>query len=405
MRQEFFIAKRLIKAKNSTSTRRVIKIAIFSVALSVAVMLISMSILTGFKNSIKEKIIGFGSHIQIVSFSASNYFADSPIYINDYYKNLLHKNSNIKNITPVLNKSAVIIKDDDFHAIILKGITSSYDTTFFAHSLVKGCMPHLNKDSKQEIIISKNIADKLKLDIQDKIKIYFYINNTYRSKNFYISGIYDTGLGDYDERFLICDASVLQNIFSLDSKDYSSYEVCLNNFSFLDKTSQEIYTLLPENMTIQTITQMEPSLFSWLNLLDSNVIMIIVIMILVTVVTLSSVILIMIFEKKTMIGILKSFGTPNRFITKVFLYNAGYIALKSLLFGNILAIGLELIQKYTHLIKLDAQSYYLTSVPIEINPLHIIIIDVCAFAICMLCMLIPAKSISKISIVKNLRFE
>lgn len=405
MKQEFFIAKRLIKAKNSTSTRRVIRIAIFSVALSVAVMLISMSILTGFKNSIKEKIIGFGSHIQVVSFSFSNYFSDSPIYLNDYYNKLLYKNPNVKNITPVLNKSAVIIKDEDFHAIILKGITSTYDTAFFSASLVKGCMPHLNKESKQEILISKNIADKLKLDIQDKIKVYFYIDNTYRSKNFYISGIYDTGLGDYDERFLICDAKVLQNIFSLEPKDYSSYEIALKDFSLLDKTSQEIYKLLPENMTLQTITQMEPNLFSWLNLLDSNVIMIIVIMILVTVVTLSSVILIMIFEKKTMIGILKSFGTPNKAITKIFLYNAGYIALKSLLYGNVLAIVLEVIQKYTHLIKLDAQSYYLTSVPIEINPLHIILIDIGAFVVCMLCMLIPAKSISKISIVKNLRFE
>ncbi len=400
-----FISKRLVKGKNTGSARRVINIATVSVALSIAVMLISVSVLSGFKSAVKEKIVGFGSHIQIVPYSINNTFDDNPIYIDNATQNTISKNKNIKSITPVINKSSVIICDDAFHAVILKGITQSYDTTFFHDALTVGAMPRLNKTSHQECIISKNTADKLKLNLNDKIKIYFYIDNGYRAKNFYVSGIYDTGLGDYDDRFLICDAAVLQNIFSMEATDYSAYEVSLNDFSKLDATADEVYQLLPNNMTLQTITDIEPNLFSWLNLLDSNVIMIIGIMILLTVVTLCGVVLIMIFEKKQTIGILKAIGSPNDQITQIFLHKAGYIALKGLFYGNILALALELIQKYTHLITLDAQSYYLTNVPISINALHIIGVDILAFAVCLLCMLIPAKTISKISVTKNLRFE
>lgn len=402
---EVFVSKRLIKTKLVGSAGRIIRIATVSIALSVAVMLISISILTGFKNSIKDKVIGFGSHIKVLPFTLSDSYSDTPIYIDEQTQNELKSIPNINSITPILNKSAVIIKDNDFHAIILKGITPTYDTTFFHNALVEGNMPQMNKESKQEVIISKNIADKLNLNLKDKIKVYFYFDNNYRSKNFYISGIYDTGLGDYDERFLICDASVLQNLFSLQENDFSSYEISIKDFSNLEQTANNIYEQLPQNMTIQTIIEMEPNLFAWLNLLDSNVIMIICIMILVTVVTLSSVILIMIFEKKQMIGILKAFGSPNVSIIKIFLYKTGHITLKGLLYGNVLAIVLEVVQKYTHLFKLNAQNYYLTSVPIEINVLHILLIDIGAFVVCMCCLLIPARSISKISVVQNLRFE
>ncbi|MBO6118403.1 MAG: ABC transporter permease [Bacteroidales bacterium] len=405
MNFEFFISKRLIKTKNTAPSKRVIRIAVFSVTLSVAVMLVSLSVLTGFKNSVKEKIIGFGSHIQIIPYNISGELSDTPITLDNKTISLLKNNRQIKSVTPVLNKSAVIITDNNFHAVILKGITSSYDTTFFHNALKAGKIPELNKESRQECIISKNIADKMSLSLNDKIKIYFYLEGNYRSKNFYVSGIYDTGLGDYDEHFLLCDAAVLQNLFSLSANDYSSYEISVKDFSHLNAVADEVYNQLPRELTLQTITETEPNLFSWLNLLDSNVIMIIFIMILVTVVTLCSVILIMIFEKKQMIGTLKALGTPDRSIIRIFLYKAGYTTLKGIVLGTVLALILEITQKYTHLIKLDPQSYYLTSVPIEINVLHIILIDVCAFAVCIVCMIIPAKSISKISVVKNLKFE
>lgn len=405
MNFELHFAKRLIHQKDSKYAQRVIKIATISITLSIAVMLIAISVLSGFKNSVKDKIVGFGSHIQILPFASNGNFSDTPIHISKQTLQLLSIDKNIKSITPVINKSAAIIHGEDFSAVLIKGITSSYDTNFFHSALIYGHLPKLNKKENQEILISKTIADALKVKLGGKIKIYFYVNENYRSKKFTISGIYDTGLGDYDERFLICDAKVLQNIFSIDEEYYSCYEVSLKDFSKLQHSGQKLYNSLPADLTMQTITELEPNLFSWLNLLDSNVIMIILIMTLVTIVTLCSVILIMIFEKKQLIGILKSFGTPNKSIIKIFLYKAAYVTIKGIIYGTILSLSLEIIQKTTNLIKLDPQSYYLTSVPIEIDPLVIIIVDVSALIICTLCMIIPARSISKINVVENMKFE
>jgi lipoprotein-releasing system permease protein len=402
---EFFIAKRLIKKKDKTYSRPIIKIATISITLSIAVMLISISVLSGFKDQIKDKIVGFGSHIQIVPYKVSNTYEDNPVILSSIEMNNVKKTNNVKRVTPVLSKSAAIITKDDFQGVILKGINKDYDTTFFHDNLVQGRNIKVNKDSKQEALVSKTIANKLHLQLGSKFKVYFYIENSYRMKNFTVVGIYDTGLGDYDDKFIVCDMKPLQEIFSLDSNSYNSYEVTLNDFSKIKQTADEIYYLVGQDKSVETITEMEPNLFSWLNLLDSNVIMIIIIMMLVNIVTLSSVILIMIFEKKTMIGVMKSFGTKNKSIIKIFLYKAGYVIMKGMIYGNILALVLEVIQKEFKVISLDKESYYLTSVPIEINVSYILLIDVFSFIICLICLLIPAKTITKISPVKNLRFD
>lgn len=405
MKFEYFIANRLIKQKEKTFALPVVKIAITSIALSIAVMLIAISVLQGFKKEIENKIAGFGSHVQIVPYGLNRIDENQTIKLSKQELSFLSRNENINTIAPTYTRSGAIINKDDFQAVILKGIDKDYNTTFFKENLVEGKFIQLNKTSKQEVLVSKTIADKLKLKVGEKIKIYFYIDKSYRAKNFTISGIYDTGLGEYDERFIICDMTPLHNIFSAQENEYTSYEIMLKDFSRLDNTAEDIYYNVDRDKSVLPVTELEPNLFAWLNLLDSNVVMIILIMMLVSVVTMSSVILIMIFEKKTMIGILKSFGTENKTIIKIFLYRAGYVTLKGMLYGNIFAITLELVQKYSHLIKLDKESYYLTSVPIDINILAILLIDIGAFIVCLVCLILPAKSISKISPVKNLKFQ
>lgn len=405
MKFEYFVANRLIKQKEKTFARPVVKIAITSIALSIAVMLIAISVLQGFKKEIKNKIAGFGSHIQIVPYGLNRIDENQTINLSKQELSFLYKNENINTIAPTYTRSGVIINKDDFQGVILKGINKDYNTTFFKENLIEGKFIQLNKTSKQEALVSKTIADKLKLKVGEKIKIYFYIDKSYRAKNFTVSGIYDTGLGEYDERFIICDMQPLHNIFSAEENEYTSYEIMLKDFSKVDYTAEDIYYNIDRDKSVLPVTEMEPNLFAWLNLLDSNVVMIILIMMLVSVVTMSSVILIMIFEKKSMIGILKSFGTENKTIIKIFLYRAGYVTLKGMLYGNIFAITLELVQKYSHLIKLDKESYYLTSVPIDINILSILLIDIGAFVVCLICLILPAKSISKISPVKNLKFQ
>lgn len=404
MKFEYFVGKRLTKQKEKTYARPVVKIAIASTALSIAVMLIALSVLEGFKTEIKNKIAGFGSHIQVVSYGSYLGRDNETIQLSDREFKTISSLNDVKSIAPVYTRSGAII-NDDFQALIVKGVNKNYDISFYKENLVEGKTIEFDKESKQEVLISKTVAEKLKLKTNDKIKIYFYIDNSYRAKNFYISGIYDTGLGDYDERFVICDMQVLKNIFSADEQSYTSYEIMLKNFDNLEYNAEIIYNNLDSDKGIATIDELEPNLFSWLNLLDSNVIMIIAVMMLVSIVTLSSVMLIMIFEKKTMIGVLKSFGTPNNSIIKIFLYKAGYVTLKGMLYGNILALTLEIIQKYSHIISLDQENYFLTSVPIAINPWAFLLTNLGVFVLCILCLIIPAKSITKISPTKNLKFE
>ncbi|MDY6435694.1 MAG: ABC transporter permease, partial [Synergistales bacterium] len=309
MNFEYYVAKRLIKHKDKNFTRPIIRIAQITIMLSVAVMLISVSVLQGFKKEIKSKIAGFSSHIQITQYSTNAVLEDNSLMsLSSLEKQQILNNKNVKTLYPVFSRGGVLINKEDFQGVICKGVDSSYDKTFFTDNIVEGKFPSLNKESKQEILVSKTIKDKLKIKLNDKIKIYFYVNNSYRAKNFYVSGVYDTGLGEYDENFLVCDMSVLKNIFSVEDDMFSCYEVMLKDFSSLRKASQEIYYTIGQDKSIMPITDLEPNLFSWLNLLDSNVVMIILVMILVSVVTLSSIMLIMIFEKKKMIGVLKSFG-------------------------------------------------------------------------------------------------
>lgn len=374
--------------------------------LSVAVMLVSVSVLQGFQKEIKDKIAGFSSHIQLCPYSTRNVKQDDTfVSLSSQEKQSIAGNPDVAFFYPVICRAGVLINEDSFHPVMVKGIDNSFNKSFFESNIVSGRFPQLDKQSKQEILISKTIADKFNLKIKDKIKVYFYVGNTYRAKNFHISGLYDTGLGEYDESFFICDMSVLRNIFSIDEGLYSYYEITLKDIDRTEKACNDLYYKTDSDKTLIPVTELEQNLFSWLNLLDSNVIMILVIMILVSVVTLSSVILIMIFEKKTHIGILKSIGASNGTIIKIFLYKASYVTLKGMIFGNILALGLELIQKYFHIITLDKESYYLSTAPIDINPWYILFINIGVFAVCLASLLIPARSINKIDPVKNIKFE
>ncbi|GEM_PF-86911 len=401
-----YIAKRLLKQRQATFSRPIVRIAQVSIMLSFAIMLISVSVLQGFKKEIRNKISGFYSHIQIKPYSTS-YVRDnnSTFHLSKQEFQGIKNISEVKSIYPILNQSGVLLQKDNFNGVILKGINSDYDSSFFIDNLIQGKFPTLDKESQQEVLVSLTLKNKLNLHLNEKIKIYFYVNGGYRAKNFYISGFYDTGLVDYDENFLLCDVKVLQNIFSLDSLSYSCYELRFKGFSSVEKYFEQIYYVLDKDKSIDSVVDMEPNLFAWLNLLDSNVILIIFIMIVVCVVTLSSIVLIMIYEKKYLIGILKSFGTTNKTITKIFIYKIGYLTLQGMLYGNVLAVGLESIQKNFHIISLDKESYFLNTVPVDISIIHILLINTGVFVICMLGLLLPCRSINRLSPTKNMKSE
>lgn len=405
MNYEYFIAKRLAKKTGKSFSRPIIIIATLSISLGIAVMILSISVLQGFKSEIKEKIIGFGSHVQIVPYNIR--YTNDPqgmIFSKEERENIISID-NVKSIHPFVSKGGVIKTKSDFQGILLKGIDKDYDSNFFHHYLKSGRFINTSIEKNNEAIISKSIANKLNLALGDKLRVYFYFDNNYRARAFNVVGIYETGLGDYDEKVVVCGIGQVQSLNGWDENEVEGYEVLLKDFSLLNKTADEIYNTLGQDKTIQTIDEIEPSLFSWLDLLDSNVLVILVIMMLVSIVTITSTLLIIIFEKTNTIGILKGLGATNRSISKIFLYNASYIILRGLIFGNALALSLGFLQYKFHILKLDQDSYFLTSVPIEISTVQIIMVNLVTITICLIALLLPARSISKIDPIKSIRFD
>lgn len=403
MNFEYFISKRLSKQKGKTFSRPIIIIAILSISLGVAVMITSISVLQGFKSEIKEKIIGFGSHVQILPYQSYNSYDSQGISLSPQEEKTLRKHENIKSINPFISLGGLIKTKDDFQGVMLKGIDNDYDSNFFHNYLLSGRF--LSKENINEAIISKHIANKLSLSLGDKLRIYFYIDNNYRARAMEVIGIYETGLSLYDEKIIICNIDQLRPLSSLKDNEVHGYEILLKDFSKQEESSEYIYNSTSHDKTILNIQEIEPNLFSWLNLLDSNVVVILLIMILVSIITITSTLLIIIFEKTQTIGILKSLGANNRSIIKIFLYNALNIILKGILYGNILALGLGYLQVRFKIFKLDQESYYLTSVPIEISFSQVMLVNLGTIIICFLALLIPARSISKISPIKSIRFD
>lgn len=403
MNFEFFIAKRLLKEENSSFSKPIVRIATLSIALSIAVMIVSVAVLGGFKKQIREKITGFTSHIHISPFSLNNSSQADTFSLTEEEKKAILSCKGVKSLSPYIMQAGVVKSDEGFHGIVIKGVEKDFDTSFFKQNLCSGRLPDFSNHSSNEALISKTLANKLNIKTDDKLKVYFYIDMSYRVRPFKVVGIYETGLGDYDNKFIISNAGIFQKLYGISSDQYSGYEVCLDDFSLLQTASTEIYNALPQDKTISTIEELEPGLFSWLGLLDTNVILIIIVMTLVTIITASSTLLIMVFEQSSFIGLLKSFGTKTASLVKIYLYKAAYIVCKAMIIGNVVAVGVISIQSKYHLIKLNQEDYYLDSVPMELNMANILAVNLAVVVISMTALLIPARSIGKVSPVVNIR--
>lgn len=407
MNFEYFVAKKLLKQKRKSYSKPIVGIATAGIALSIAVMLVSIGVLQGFKNKIKEKITGFTSHIHIIPFSVNPDSRDNTFQLTEAeISSLYQKEENVKTISPYVLTGGAIKTKTDFHGVALKGVRNDFDFTFFQENLKSGDLPDYSQaKNNTQILISQTIADKLNIKIGDKIRIYFYINQNYKVRPFVVSGIYETGLGDYDNKFILCNAQVLQKLQQWEENQYSGYEVKLKDFAKLDQSAETIYHTLAQDKNIQTIEEMEPSLFAWLSLLDSNVILILVVMTFIAIITSCSTLLIMIFEQTKHIGIFKSLGATTQSITKIYLYKSLYIVGRAMLIGNAVALSLMWLQEKYKFIKLDQESYYLDSVPIEFSLIAIVSVNIASIAICMFTLIFPARNISKINPMDNIKFE
>lgn len=405
MNFSYYIGQRLTFKGKKTFSRLIIRIGIAGIALSIAVMIGAVAILTGFQKEISNKVIGFGSHVQVRALDMNETYEANPIDRYGDYVNELNNLLKLKSIQVYAQKAAIIKTDDNVEGIVLKGVDSTYDWEFLSNCIAEGELPNFSTEfASKEILISKIIANKLSLNVGDKVPLYF-IQEPVRARALVISGIFETGLEDYDKAFALVDIRHIQKLNGWSDSLVHGFEINLNNINNLNAAADSINDDLPPQLYAYSAVQMKPQIFDWLKLLDTNVIIIIVLMILVASINMITALLVLIIERTNMIGILKALGSSNTAIQKIFLYKAAYLIFQGLLIGNTLGVGFCYFQAQTKLITLNAESYYLSFVPINIDWGAIAIINIGAFIICLLAMLLPSLMVSKISPVKAIRFD
>lgn len=415
MNAELFIARRIYKGEkknNKKVSSPAIKIAVTGIALGLAVMIVAVCIIVGFKNEVRGKVIGFGSHIQITAFEANNSYEHSPISISDSLREILNANPSISHFQEFITKPGIIKTDDDFMGIVLKGVSKSYNWDFFRTNMLEGNILN-NSDTvtNNQVIISKSIADKLHLKINDRLTIYF-VQEPVRARRFDVVGIYETNFEDWDKLFVITSKDILSTLNDWDEDMVSGIEVLVKDYDKLDKTSQDMFFEMSSYkdrfgnaLYTRSIKDINPMIFNWLNLLDMNVWVIITLMLIVSGFTMISGLLIIILERTNMIGMLKSMGASDISIRKVFLYLSTFLIGRGMIWGNIIALLFCFVQDRYELLKLDPATYYLSAVPVDFNPMFILLLNIGTLIVSILMMIGPSYLVAKITPSKSIRFE
>ena len=409
MNTSLFIAKRLYNTKenNNNYTRPIIRIAILAIALSVAVMLLSVIVLSGFKNNISEKVIGFGSHIKISKFNNNQSYENDPLDFDLNMYSEIQSSSFVKNIQVFSTKAGIIKNNNEILGVVLKGVGNDFNWGFFNENLISGEIFPINDslgEITNDILISESISRKIGLKSGDNLIMYF-IQQPSRVRKFLISGIYKTGLSDFDDIIIIGDIKHIQNLNDWNNNKIGGYEIVINDFDKLEENTKIIDDLISYDLNAQSIKEINPQIFDWLALQDFNVFIIIILMLIVGSVNMITSLLIIILEKSKFIGILKAIGASNWSIRKVFLYNSIYLILNGLFWGNSFALGFAFLQQSFNIISLDETIYFMNSVPISIDLSSILMINIGTVIICYLTLIIPSIIITKISPVKSIRFE
>lgn len=405
MRFEFFITGRILGTDKAGLHSTVMRTAVFSIALSMAVMVMSLAVVNGFRDQITQKVIGFGSHIVINSYDANESYEANPINMNRSFYPGLEKMPGIRHIQVFGIKAGVIKSQDQIQGAVLKGVWKDFDWSFFKDKIIRGRLFTISDTGKSnEVIVSKVMSEKLNLKVNDKINMYFVQKNIL-CRRFTICGIYETGLEQFDNIYVLGDIRHVQKLNGWKPNEVAGFEVLINNLDDLDRLGEEVHNVVDNDLKAQTIREMYPQLFDWLGLVDTNAIVILVLMMAVAAITMISTLLILILERTTMIGILKALGSNNWSIRRIFIMNALYVTGKGLLWGNIVALALCLAQQKFGIIKLDEASYYVPVVPITLNVVHLLLLNAATLLTGVLVLLIPSFIISRITPVKAIRYS
>jgi len=405
---ELFITRHILKKEGGNLSGPAIRIAIISIALGLAVMIISISILTGFQKEIRDKVSGFSSHIVISSYDFNNSLEYTPVMMNQPFYPGLDTIEGIRHIQVFATKGGIIKTDDQIEGVILKGVGPDYNWEAVQAWIIEGRVPLIQDSAKTtEILISSSIADKLHFSCGDDLRMYFVSEGQKqpRGRKFNIVGIFSSGLEDFDKQYLFGDIRQIQKLNMWHEDMVSGFEVLIDDFTELEEMGEKVKSLLPYHLKSETIKETEDQIFSWLELQDMNVIVIIVLMVFVAGFSMISALLILILEKTNMIGILKALGTLNLSIRKIFIYNAVYIIGIGLFWGNLIGISLSLLQSSFSLIPLPEESYYVSTVPIDLSLGYILILNAGILIFCTLMLIIPSYVITVISPIKAIRFK
>ncbi len=416
MNTERFIAKRIIFGGNSSNqlSRPIVRISVIGITLGLAVMILTVAIVNGFQTEIRNKLIGFGSHITISNYDNNISDEPQPISKDQKFISDLTNNPDIHHIQNYATKSGIIKTKADNEGVLLKGIGPDYDWKFINDNLKDGKAFAISDTGlSKNIVISKYLADKLELKINDKMIIYFLTKKNgsattqyeQRVKALSISGIYETGFEDIDKRLVLVDIRQIQKLNYWNEDQIGGFEIAINDYKKIDKVGAEVNELIGQGLIAQTVKEINPTVFSWLDLQDVNAIIVITLMILVAGINMISALLILILERTNMIGILKALGAKNGSIQKIFLYDAAYLIGKGLLWGNIIGIAIALIQQHFEIFKLDKITYYVSVIPIHLDLLSILLLNVGTLLCCLLMLIIPSFIVSRITPVKAIRFS
>ena len=406
MKATRFISSRIFSLSKENLSSTVMKIAMLSIALGIAIMLISISVVVGFKNQIKDKVIGFVSPIQIQVLNQNESMEETPFVYDSLVKSRLQLPF-VKSIHQTANKAGIIKTDSEIQGVVLKGVDKDYNWDYISSNIVAGSLPEYNDaERSNDVIISKIISDKMHLCVGDDIRIWFVGEDMKaRGRKFSVKGIYETGLVECDERFVYCDLNQIRRLNGWENDEVGHLEIMLTEGVDIEEANNIIYYSIPTNLLSLTASDLYPQIFDWLELQDMNVVIIIALMLMVSGVTIISMLLIIVLERTSTIGVLKAMGADNAFVRKIFLQRSRKILLIGMLIGNAFGLGLCVIQKYTEFIKLSPESYYLSSVPIELNLWYILMLNVGTFLLWVLMMLIPTMVINNVKPSKSIRFE
>lgn len=391
-------------------------IAVVSIALGVLVMVMAVCILRGFQGEIASKVVGFGSHLTVSNFASSPAYQEEPIVLDSTLVERILRVPGVRHIQYFATKGGMVKTADQIYGIMFRGLSADYDTTFFASNLVEGRLPVFSGASgfsgtsgetgtSTDVLVSSTIASRLRLKVGDKMRTYFWGGDTPRSRAFTVCGIYNTDLTEFDELYVVGDLRQVQRLNEWEANQVGGYEVLVDNFDRLDDIARNVERELPYDYSVQTIREANPALFAWLDLLNSNITLILVIMSLVCAVAIVSALLIMIFEKGRTIGLLKALGATNASVRRIFLIKASRLIAEGILIGDAVALALCVAQQQWQVVKLDAESYSMTHVPVDIDPMIFLLVSLGTLAACLLALLLPAAYISHITPAQAVRIE